>query len=103
MKKSKLLRFISLGVLCALVFSLLPAYTPAANSTPTKLVALTFDDGPSKYTPRLLDGLKERGAKATFFMLGNCANTYPATVKRAYEEGHQIASHTYDHPRLTTL
>ncbi|MBQ4249817.1 MAG: polysaccharide deacetylase family protein, partial [Clostridia bacterium] len=103
MKKSKLLRFISLGVLCALVFSLLPAYTPAANSTPTKLVALTFDDGPSKYTPRLLDGLKERGAKATFFMLGNCANTYPSTVKRAYEEGHQIASHTYDHPRLTTL
>lgn len=50
----------------------------------------------------MLDGLKARGAKATFFMLGSCASNYPSVVRRAYEEGHQICSHSYDHPALTT-
>lgn len=66
------------------------------------MIAITFDDGPSNVTSRLLDGLKARDAKATFFMLGSCAQYYPNTVRRAYEEGHQICSHTYDHPTLTT-
>ncbi len=73
--------------------------TKASNK---KLIAITFDDGPSNITARLLDGLKARGAKATFFMLGSCAENYPNTVRRAYEEGHQICSHSYDHPALTT-
>ena len=67
-----------------------------------KLIAITFDDGPSSVTSRLLDGLKARDAKATFFMLGSCASSYPSLVRRAYEEGHQICSHSYDHPALTT-
>ena len=67
-----------------------------------KLIAITFDDGPSSVTGRLLDGLKARGAKATFFMLGSLAAQYPNTVRRAYEEGHQICNHSYDHPALTT-
>ncbi len=75
--------------------------TTAAPSQ-KKLIAITFDDGPSSVTGRLLDGLKARGAKATFFMLGSCAANYPNTVRRAYEEGHQICSHSYDHPALTT-
>lgn len=68
-----------------------------------KLVAITFDDGPGPYTDRLLDGLKQRGVKVTFFMLGSRAEAYPGVVKRAYREGHQIANHSYDHPDLTTL
>ncbi len=67
-----------------------------------KLIALTFDDGPSGYTNWLLDGLAERDVKVTFFIVGTCATVYPDTVRRAYEEGHQIAQHTYDHPPLTT-
>lgn len=66
-----------------------------------KLIALTFDDGPSYYTPRLLDGLKERGAKATFFILGEMANNAPDTVRREFREGHQVAQHTYSHVQLT--
>lgn len=74
-----------------------------ASSDCEKLLALTFDDGPSKYTNTLLDGLAERGIHATFFMQGCNAERYPDTVKRAYEEGHQIANHTYNHPALTSL
>lgn len=66
-----------------------------------KLIALTFDDGPSGYTQQLLDGLKERGAKVTFFLPGQCAEAYPETVRREYREGHQIAQHTYSHAQLS--
>ena len=66
-----------------------------------KLIALTFDDGPSYYTPQLLDGLKERGAKVTFFILGQMAEANSDTVRRAYIEGHQIAQHTYSHVQLS--
>ncbi len=70
----------------------------------TKKVALTFDDGPNPdYTPELLDGLKERKVKATFFLLGEEVETYPEIVKRMYEEGHLIGNHTYDHVNLGHL
>lgn len=68
-----------------------------------KLVAITFDDGPGPYTARLLDGLKARGAKATFFMLGQNAARYPEIVERVYQEGHQVANHSYDHSDLAGL
>lgn len=69
-------------------------------------IALTFDDGPNiKYTPMLLDGLKERGIKATFFLIG--ANTEQEEskkiVKRMYEEGHLIGNHTYRHVDLSKI
>ncbi|KFY62414.1 hypothetical protein V496_04611 [Pseudogymnoascus sp. VKM F-4515 (FW-2607)] len=73
-------------------------------------VALTFDDGPSAYTDDLLDLLDEYGAKATFFITGNnngvheiddCSTGYPAIIKRMYDSGHQIASHTWGHPDLS--
>lgn len=65
-----------------------------------KAIALTFDDGPSGYTEELLDGLKKYDAKATFFVIGKNAEKYPEVVKRAYEEGHLIGNHTYEHIRL---
>lgn len=63
-----------------------------------KVVYLTFDDGPSaKVTPQILDILKQYNVKATFFIIGKNAEEYPDTVKRAAEEGHSIASHSYSH------
>ncbi|KAF9344914.1 Carbohydrate esterase 4 protein [Mortierella sp. AD094] len=69
-------------------------------------LAITFDDGPYKYTQKLLDILKKKNAKATFFMNGNNYDsifTYKSLVQRAKQEGHQIASHTWDHADLSTL
>ena len=66
-----------------------------------KYVALTFDDGPSSLTtPELLDGLQERGAHATFFVLGMEAEKEPELLRRMQAEGHQVAQHTYSHVRL---
>lgn len=67
-----------------------------------KRVALTFDDGPHPiYTEPLLDGLKERGVNATFFVTGENAKLHPDIIKRMYEEGHLIGNHTYTHIELT--
>lgn len=64
-------------------------------------IALTFDDGPHPYyTEQLLDGLKERGAKASFFVLGKQAQAYPDLIKRMQEEGHLVGNHTYSHMQL---
>jgi len=63
-----------------------------------KLVALTFDDGPSPvWTPKILDELKTAGIKATFFMLGKHVEEYPDVARRVVSEGHEIGNHTYDH------
>lgn len=75
----------------------------ASASKGGKLIALTFDDGPGPYTQELLDGLAKRGVKATFFVQGQRAETYGNTIRRIYADGHQLASHTYNHPQLTTL
>ena len=74
-----------------------------AQAAGKKLIAVTYDDGPGPYTERLLDGLKKRGVKATFFMQGINAARYEKTVARMYREGHQLANHTYNHPDLTRL
>ena len=69
-----------------------------------KKVALTFDDGPNaKYTETLLDGLKERGVCATFFLLGKQVENSPQIVKRMQEEGHLIGNHSYEHVNLSSL
>jgi peptidoglycan/xylan/chitin deacetylase (PgdA/CDA1 family) len=63
-----------------------------------KIVALTFDDGPScVWTPKILDELKKTGTKVTFFMLGEHVVKYPEVAKRVAQEGHEIGNHTYDH------
>jgi peptidoglycan/xylan/chitin deacetylase (PgdA/CDA1 family) len=64
-------------------------------------IALTFDDGPNPVdTPKLLDILREKGVKATFFVVGKRADQYPEIVRRAWEEGHLIANHTWSHRLL---
>lgn len=63
-----------------------------------KIAYLTFDDGPNKIvTPKVLDILKKENVKATFFVIGKNVESNPEIVKRAYEEGHYIANHGYDH------
>lgn len=64
-------------------------------------IALTFDDGPNPvYTPQLLDGLKKRGVRASFFLMGKQAEAYPELVQRMQTEGHLIGNHTYSHIQL---
>ena len=80
--------------------------TDAAAELPEgqKLIALTFDDGPRRSTTtRLLDGLAERGVKATFFLIGAQIEHNEDVVRRMDEEGHQIGIHTFDHVKLTGL
>jgi peptidoglycan-N-acetylglucosamine deacetylase len=66
-----------------------------------RCVALTFDDGPDPvYTPKLLDLLREKGVKATFFVVGKRADQYPEIVRRAWAEGHLVGNHTWSHNPL---
>ena len=66
----------------------------------TKYIAITFDDGPGDYTDKLLDALEKYHSKATFFILGNRVNTYKKQLKRAYNLGMEIGSHSYSHKNL---
>lgn len=64
-------------------------------------IAITFDDGPHPvYTEKLLEGLKERDVRATFFVLGEKAKAHPELIKRMEEDGHIIGNHTYTHIQL---
>lgn len=63
----------------------------------TKRVFLTFDDGPSPVTSKILDILKQENVKATFFILGSNVDSRKDVVKRMYEEGHYLANHGYSH------
>ncbi len=95
-----------------------PTPSPASSPAPTGLkpatyfqanvdgpyIAMTFDDGPSpETTPRLLDILKQRNIKATFFMIGQNAERNPEIVKRILADGHEIGNHSWTHPQLAKL
>ncbi len=69
----------------------------------TPCVALTYDDGPSRFTPGILDELNARGAVATFFALGQYAAGGRDTLRRMTAEGHEVENHTWNHPNLTDL
>ncbi|MBT2441859.1 polysaccharide deacetylase family protein [Streptomyces sp. ISL-36] len=76
----------------------------AVDCAAVKCIALTFDAGPGKDTPRLLDILKEKQVPATFFLLGkNHVDRYPRVVKRIADEGHEVANHTWTHRILTDV
>ncbi len=67
-------------------------------------IAMTYDDGPHpQNTPRLLDMLRERNIKATFYVIGRSVNMYPHIVRRIVAEGHEIGNHTWTHRKLTAL
>ncbi len=70
----------------------------SGNQADRKLIALTFDDGPDgKYTPKVLDILKERGVKGTFFLVGPQVSKYPDIAGRILDEGHSIGNHSWSH------
>ena len=78
------------------------------HADPAKLrpkeLALTFDDGPDgRYTPAILDILKQHGVPGTFFIVGDNANNYPYLVKREWQEGDEIGNHTFFHPNLLSV
>ncbi len=90
------------------IFALLLAFPflvlPVRADYGSKYVALTFDDGPSgKYTRALLDGLYDRGAKATFLLCGYRIQDYPDIALRIFEEGHEIGLHGYSHKNMQHL
>ncbi len=67
-------------------------------------IALTFDDGPDpRFTPRILDILKQKQAPATFFVTGVAASSSPALLRREYAEGHEFGNHTYTHPHFNEI
>ncbi|MFI9274488.1 polysaccharide deacetylase family protein [Kitasatospora sp. NPDC052896] len=93
-------------------FDAAPAIAPTAQPVPDparpdcarlRCVALTFDDGPSDVTPRLLDTLATERVRATFFVVGQEVAARPALVRRELAEGHAVGNHTYDHTQLTKL
>ncbi|MFA5975946.1 MAG: polysaccharide deacetylase family protein [Elusimicrobiota bacterium] len=77
------------------------AYTPGkfyfTGHTKEKLIALTFDDGPGPFTPKILDLLKQHNARATFFMEGDLVPSHAAIAKQVAEAGHEIGNHTWRH------
>lgn len=68
-----------------------------------RVVYLTFDDGPSPYTPQILKILRQHGAHATFFMVGYAAASQKARARAVIESGNAIGNHTYGHPALNRL
>lgn len=78
--------------------------TVSAIRTTQPVVAMTFDDGPHpRLTPVLLDMLKARGLRATFYVIGNRVEAHPRLVQRMLAEGHEVGNHSYSHPFLTKL
>ncbi|MBW5445704.1 polysaccharide deacetylase family protein [Cohnella sp. CFH 77786] len=76
----------------------------AGKAEKSKVVALTFDDGPDgKYTPQVLDILKKYNVKATFFVVGKQVEKYPDVTLRIVREGHDIGNHSWSHQDLTKL
>src|SRR6202023_1500526 len=66
-----------------------------------KKIAITFDDGPDpRWTPRILDILKQENVPATFFVIGKNGQAYPDLVRRMVAEGHEVGNHTFPHPNL---
>ena len=79
---------------------------PIIRQVPTthKVVALTFDDGPlTESTPEILSILREKNIKATFFVVGEQVEKFPMLVQQEIADGHEVGSHSYSHPTLTTL
>ncbi len=86
------------------IFFIVFSFKSPAQANNTKLIALTFDDGPHKtVTPKLLDALAERNVKVTFFLVGRNIEYYPEIAERAANEGHQLANHSYSHPWFTKI
>ncbi len=103
--------YTSAGIVTLLLWGLFPVHCVAKvygildimNPAMHNICALTFDDGPHPFTPKVLRALQEENVKATFFVLGLQVEYFPHTVKRIYAQGHEIANHAYSHRALTDL
>ncbi|GFG74941.1 glycosyl hydrolase [Mycobacterium botniense] len=96
------------GVVAVLVIGGLTGHVKRASAddvdcSVVRCVALTFDDGPTPYTDRLLGILKDNNAKATFFLIGNKVAANPGGAQRIAEAGMEIGNHTWEHPNMTTI
>lgn len=94
---------LAVAVLGACTSHVREAAAEPVDCAAVKCVALTFDDGPSPYTDRLLRVLTDADARATFFLIGNKVAADPAGAKRIAEAGMEIGSHTWEHPNMTTI
>lgn len=105
MKMKLLKRMISTAVSLCLISGVLPFPVNAEETPETKLIALTFDDGPNTTTTNdVLDVLEEYNAKASFFLIGNNINDESAkSVKRAYDMGCEIDNHSKSHPNMGSM
>lgn len=78
--------------------------TVASVQTTQRQIAITFDDGPHpRLTPVLLDLLRARGVRATFYLIGSRVRRYPALAARIAAEGHEIGNHSWSHPFMNQL
>lgn len=106
MKRRSALLLLLLLTVSALSFSRIKsgqAVAASAPAEPRRCIALTFDDGPSpQTTAALLNGLKARGAHATFFLIGEQIAGNEDLVRRMKNEGHQVGGHSFTHARLDT-
>ena len=75
----------------------------SVNCAQVKCVALTFDDGPTPFTDRLLQVLTAENAKGTFFLIGNKVAADPAAARRIADAGMEVGNHTWEHPNMTTI
>lgn len=110
MKKKIIVIGISLLVFCLLFIGIYKAMNLRTYQlfggltdqveTEQKVVAITFDDGPTENVDHILPLLKKYNAKATFFLIGNDIEKYPEETKKLVEAGHQIGNHTYSHKRM---
>lgn len=79
-------------------------YTVAQYGFDKKRLAISFDDGPDpKFTPKILDILRDHNAKATFFLIGSQAERNTLLTQRIYREGHEIGNHTWTHPDISSI
>ena len=83
--------------------AILPAGRRDIDCAKAKCIALTFDDGPMPDTARLLRMLKERGVRATFFLVGEMVREHPELVREELADGHELGDHSWNHANLPTL
>jgi len=97
MKKNSLIMIITLLFLSCFLGNTIASGYATVSKNDEKVIYLTFDDGPSIMTDKVLDILKENNVKATFFLIGNQIKGEEDVVKRINDEGHSIGLHTYTH------
>ena len=118
--KGSVIRFVVIGAVVSFLLTiyqpyLIPVYKDREHweksgaivwevNVREKLIALTFDDGPSPtFTDKILDLLARYHAKGTFFVMGKQAEKYPSIILREYREGHEIGNHTYNHREINQM